>query len=461
MVAINKNYSYEYEEGKSPYRFRLEPPQVLVLGFAALILLGALLLTLPAATKSGESAGFLNALFTATSAVCVTGLVVVDTGTYWSPFGQTVILLLIQSGGLGIMTVATIFSFILGRKITLRDRLVIQEQLNQFTLQGVVRLTKYILLGTLLIESLGAVLLSTRFIPEYGFAKGIAFGIFHAVSAFCNAGFDLIGGYRSLTPYVNDFVVSGVVIVLLVVGGLGFAVIAEVIQVRDFRKFSLHTKLVLSITGILLMLGTIIVFILEYSNPATLKSLPLSSKILASIFHAATPRTAGFNTLPTSELTTASQFINIVLMFIGGSPGSTAGGIKTTTAGLLIWTVVSVIRGREDAEVYGRRISKEIVYRALSVAIISMFIVVLTTVILAITEDATLKEVFFEATSAFGTVGLSLGITPDLSSIGKLTIIATMFTGRVGPLTLAFALAQRQRKNRGKLRYPEEKILVG
>jgi len=440
---------------------RLEPSQVLVLGFAAIIFIGALLLSLPIATKSGRSAGFLNALFTATSSVAVTGLVVVDTGTYWSLFGKMVILFLIQAGGLGFMTVATMIFLVLGRKINLRERLVIQEQLNQFTLQGLVRLTKYIILGTLFIESLGAVLLSVRFVPQYGFVNGIFYGVFHAVSAFCNAGFDLIGGYRSFTPYADDLLVSGVILVLLIFGGLGFTVVAEILQTRKFKKYSLHTKMVLSITGILLFLGTLLIFIFEYSNANTLGPLSLKGKIIASIFHSATPRTAGFNTLSTSELTVPTKILNIVYMFIGGSPGSTAGGIKTTTAGLLVWTVISVVKGRQDTEIFRRRVSKEMVYRALAVVIISMALVLVTTTILSVTESVTFMDAFFEGTSAFGTVGLSMGITPDLSSIGKITVILTMFSGRVGPLTIAFALAQRQRRNRGKLRYPEEKILVG
>ncbi len=443
------------------YKFRLEPPQVLVLGFAAIILVGALLLSLPAATASGQSAGFLDALFTATSAVAVTGLVVVDTGTYWSVFGKTVILLLIQTGGLGFMTVATMVFLVLGRKINLRERLIIQEQLNQFTLQGLVRLTKYIILGTLLIESAGAALLSIRFVPQHGFMKGLYFSIFHAVSAFCNAGFDITGGYRSFTPYVDDALVSGVILVLLVLGGLGFTVVAEILQTKKFRKLSLHTKMVLTITGVLLLFGTLYIFVFEYSNAATLAGLSLKGKLLASLFHSATPRTAGFNTLPTGQLRNPTKVLNIVFMFIGGSPGSTAGGIKTTTAGLLVWTVISVVKGREDTEVFRRRVSKEMVYRALSVTIISMTLVMVTTTILTVSEPVPFMDAFFESTSAFGTVGLSTGITPDLSATGKIAVIITMFTGRLGPLTIAFALAQRQRNNRGRLRYPEEKILVG
>jgi trk system potassium uptake protein TrkH len=454
----------KFDANKGGWRSRnvkLQPSQVLVLGFAGVIILGAVLLALPFAAVNGTGPGFIDALFTATSAVCVTGLVVVDTGTYWTVFGKVVILLLIQIGGLGFMTFATMVFIALGKRISLKERLVIQEQQNRLSLQGVVRLTKYIILGTMLIEGIGAVLLSVRFVPQFGIGKGIAYGIFHSVSAFCNAGFDLIGGYRSFTPYVSDYLVSGVIIVLLIIGGLGFSVISEIIQGKKIRRYSLHTKLTLLITAILLGLGAIFTFVLEYSNPSTLGPLSQGGKMLASMFHSATPRTAGFNTLPINELTTATRFLNIILMFIGGSSGSTAGGIKITTAGILIWTVVSVIRGREDTEVFKRRIPKEIVYRALAIVTMSLLIIVAVVVVLTITEDTGFMEALFETVSAFGTVGLSMGITPYLTPAGKAIIIMTMFAGRLGPLTVTFALARRHSRNKVKLRYPEEKILVG
>jgi len=447
--------------GRKNQNFRLEPSQVLVLGFIVLIILGAFLLSLPYAAADGGGTNFLDALFTATSAVCVTGLIVVDTGTYWSVFGKVIIMLLIQIGGLGFMTFATMIFIILGRRISLRERLVIQQQQNRLNLQGVVRLTKYIIIGTLLVEGIGAVLLSIRFVPQFGPAKGLAYGIFHSVSAFCNAGFDLIGGYRSLTSYVDDYLVNGIIITLLIIGGLGFSVIAEMMRNKKPRRYSLHTKLVLMLTVILLGLGTVLTLVLEYSNPATLGPLSYGEKFMASLFHSATPRTAGFNTLPTNELTNATRFLNIILMFIGGSSGSTAGGVKTTTAGILIFTVVSVVKGREDTEVFERRISKEQVYRALAIVVISLLIVAAVVAVLTITEDAEFMDVLFEAFSAFGTVGLSMGITPALTPVGKAIIIATMYAGRLGPLTVALALARRQTKNKARMRYPKEKILVG
>ncbi|MFZ5969078.1 MAG: TrkH family potassium uptake protein [Bacillota bacterium] len=441
---------------------KLNPAQILVVGFAAVILIGALLLSLPMASKNGESVGFINALFTSTSAVCVTGLVVVDTGTHWTVFGQVVILLLIQVGGLGFMTLTTLIAFILGKRIMLRERLVMQEALNQFSTAGVVRLTQYVLITTFTIEGVAALLLSIRFIPAYGAAKGIGFGIFHAISAFCNAGFDLMGDYRSLTSYVEDPLVNLVIGFLIIIGGLGFAVIMEILTKRRFKNFSLHTKLVLLITGILLLVGFIVVFVLEYSNPETMGPLTVKGKLLSAAFHSITPRTAGFNTLATDKLTMASIFFTIVLMFIGGSPAGTAGGVKTTTAGVLLWTIISEIKGKSDTEVFKRRIPREIVGRSLAIVGLAGALIVIVTMLLSITEKGhSFLEIFFEATSAFGTVGLSLGITPSLTSIGKILISFTMFAGRVGPLTVALALASRQLRNKGNYRYPEEKVIVG
>ncbi|WZL74501.1 TrkH family potassium uptake protein [Clostridiaceae bacterium 35-E11] len=443
-------------------KFKLNPAQILALGFASVILIGAILLSLPLASKNGHSVGFINAFFTATSAVCVTGLVVVDTATHWTVFGQTVIILLIQIGGLGFMTMVTLIALVFGKRITLRERLVMQEALNQFNISGIVRLTQSILVMTFAIEGIGAILLSLKFIPIYGVSKGIGFGIFHAISAFCNAGFDLIGDFRSLTPFVNDALINIVICALIVTGGLGFTVILDVVHKRKFTKLSLHSKIVLYITGILIILGFIMVFAIEYSNPDTLGKLTLKGKVLSSMFHSITPRTAGFNTLPTDKLTTATLFMTIVWMFIGGSSGSTAGGIKTTTAGVLVWTIISVIKGKEDTEVFKKRIPRDIVNRSLAVIGIAMALIILVTMILSITEtNFSFIEIFFEVTSAFGTVGLSLGITTKLSWIGKIVISLTMFAGRVGPFTVALALARQQQKKKGLIKYPEEKIIVG
>lgn len=437
---------------------------MIVVGFAAIILAGALLLNLPAASRNGQSIGFINAIFTATSAVCVTGLVVVDTGTHWTVFGQVVIILLIQVGGLGFMTMSTLLALILGRRITLRERLLIQESLNQFDLEGLVRLTKNIIIATFTIEFIGAVFFSIVFIPDYGLKKGIAFGVFHAVSSFCNAGFDLIGDFRSFTPYVNNFIININTMFLIITGGLGFSVwmdIYKAIKERSVRNVTLHGKIVLSTTIILILIGAIFIFIIEMNNSDTLKELPLTGKILASFFHSVTPRTCGINTLDLMALNTSTKFMTILLMFIGGSPGSTAGGIKTATAAILFLTVVSVVKGKEDTEVFERHLPKYLVYRAMAVAFISLSLVIFVTMLLSITENADFLTLFFETTSAFGTVGLTLNFSSSLSPIGKAIISMTMYAGRVGPLTLVLAFAQRASRNSGNVKYPEDRIMVG
>jgi len=442
-------------------RFNLSPTQVLVLGFAFIIIVGALLLNLPIASKSGQSVGFLNALFTATSAVCVTGLVVVDTFDTYSLFGQIVIISLIQIGGLGIMTMATLIFLLLGKKITFKERLIIQEALNQISVAGVVRLTKFILMGTFLFELLGAFFLSFRFIPQFGLKKGIYYSLFHSISAFNNAGFDLMGGFRSLTQYVEDPIVSLTISALIVIGGLGFSVWADIYTKRCFRKLSLHTKLVIVITAFLIITGAVMFYILEYNNPATMGNLSMKGKVLSAVFHSITPRTAGFNTLSTADMTMASKFLTVILMFIGGSPGGTAGGIKTVTFGIIILAVFAVIRGKDEPEIFKKRIPNSIVYRSLGIMIISLSIVVAGLMVLSITEKADFLMILYEVVSAFGTVGLTLGLTPHLTVIGKIVIILTMYMGRVGPLTVATALAQRESSRKELLRYPEEKVMVG
>jgi trk system potassium uptake protein TrkH len=437
---------------------KVSPAKILAGGFGLTILVGTILLSLPIAARTGRLP-FLDALFTATSAVCVTGLVVVDTGTYFTRFGQTVIMMLIQIGGLGIMTAATLVFILLGKKITLRERLVMQEAMNQVTLQGLVRLAQIVVLMTLTVEAIGAMLLSTRFIPIYGFGTGLYYAIFHSVSAFCNAGFDLIGGFRSLTPFSHDPVIVLTVASLFILGGLGFTVIMEIHQKRKFRRMSLHAKMVLSISFMLLSLGTIVVLLLEYNNPATLGQFPLPGKLMNAFFTAATPRTAGFNTVPTDGLLSYTMFFMVGLMFIGASPASTGGGIKTTTFGALVVTVFSTIRGSEEPLLFKKQIPVEILRRALSIVMIASMLVFTVTLILLYTEGGTLMDTLFEAMSAFGTVGLSTGMTPDLSPIGRMVIIVTMFAGRVGPLTMVFALARRMRK--APVHYTAERILIG
>ncbi|HQI17247.1 MAG TPA: TrkH family potassium uptake protein, partial [Bacillota bacterium] len=438
--------------------------QIIVIGFASMILVGTLLLNLPAASGNGQSVGLIDSVFTATSSVCVTGLVVVDTGTHWSVFGQVVILLLIQIGGLGFMTMSTLLALLLGRRITLKERLLIQESLNQFNLEGLVRLTKNIIVTTIIIEFIGAVIFSIVFIQDFGLRKGIAFGVFHSVTAFCNAGFDLMGNFKSFTPYVNNLIININAMLLIIIGGLGFSVwidIYKAIRDRSLKNVTLHGKVVVSATIILILTAALFIFIMEFYNTETIRELPISGKLLSSFFQAISPRTAGFNTLEMDALTTPTKFMTIILMFIGGSPGSTAGGIKTATAAILFLTVISVVKGKDDTEVFERHIPKYLVYRAMTVAFISLILVVVVTMLLSITEDADFMTLFFESASAFGTVGLTLGCTRDLSTFGKAIIIIAMFAGRVGPLTIALAMSRRAINKKGSVKYPEDRIMVG
>jgi len=443
-------------------QWKLTPYQILVLGFAGLILGGALLLMLPIAAATGPGLSFIDALFTATSAVCVTGLVVVDTGTYFSLFGQLVIISLIQAGGLGIMAMSTLMAILIGKKINLKQRLVMQEALNQFTIAGVVRLTQYIIKVTLLLEFIGGTILAIRWYQDFGL-KGIYFGYWHAVSSFCNAGFDLLGSvtgkFSSATGYVDDIAVNVVISLLIILGGIGFTVIADVWTNRRFDRLSLHSKVVLITSLVLIVFGAIVIFLLEYNNINTLGSLSGQGKILASYFQSVTARTAGWNTVDLSKLTDATLFFMVILMFIGASPTSTGGGIKTSTAGVLAVAIWALIRGRQDAELFERRIPQSIIYKAFSVMLISAVLVIFVTMMLSITENQPFINLLFETTSAFGTVGLTTGITPTLTAPGKIWIIITMFAGRVGPVTLVLALALKSRK--GNLQYPEGKLLIG
>lgn len=437
--------------------FELNPPRVLALGFASLILIGTLLLNLPMATTNNESIGLINALFTAASAVCVTGLVVVNTTEFFSTFGQVVIIILIQIGGLGFMTMATFGALIVGKKISLKERLVIKEQLNLGSLTGLVKLTKYVIIVTFSIEAIGALLLATRFIPIYGVREGVWFSIFHAISAYCNAGFDILGD--SLVPYANDIILNLTISSLIILGGLGFSVYLDITKNRKFEKFQLHTKLVIWLTTILIVAGTIIFLLIEFNNPETIGNLSFTQKILPSFFQSVVTRTAGFNSLNMSMIKDTSAFLFIILMFIGGSPGSTAGGIKTTTFGAMVLTTLSIIKGDKDVVAFKKRIPDNVINRSLAIVTVAIALIIIVSFVLTVTEDAAFLEVLFETTSAFATVGLSRGMTGDLSDIGKIIITLTMYAGRVGPLTMAFAFAQKSKHS--KLRYADGTIIVG
>ncbi|WP_409339758.1 TrkH family potassium uptake protein [Peribacillus butanolivorans] len=438
----------------------LDPPKILVLGFACLILVGAYLLTLPISTENGLGLSFLDALFTSTSATCVTGLVVVDTGTTFTTFGELVILTLIQIGGLGFMSFATFFFFLLGKRISLKGRLLLQESLNNLSMAGVVRLVKRLLIFTAIIEISGAVILSIRFSFDMPIGRAIYYGLFHSISNFNNAGFDLMGGFRSLTPYASDPFVTLTVASLITLGGIGFIVMNEIYEYRDTHRLSVHTKIVLMTSLILTIGGATLIFIFEFGNAKTLQPLSFMGKTLASLFQSVTPRTAGSNTLNIPDLTQPTLLLIIFLMFVGASPGSTGGGIKTTTLATLIGTVWSQIKGKDDVVLFRYRIVSKTIFKALSVTFIGVFIVSTITILLTITESGSdFLTVLFEATSAFATVGLSMGLTPELSPIGRMLIIFTMFAGRVGPLTFAFAIAMRRKPD--PFRRPKGKIMIG
>jgi len=446
---------------------KIAPVQVLVLGFFSIIFLGAILLTLPIASRTGESLNFLDALFTSTSAVCVTGLVVVDTVTFFSLFGQIVIVTLIQAGGLGFMTLATLLFLLIGKRISLKERLIIQESLNESSLQGLVRLVRNVTIATVTIETAGAMLLMTRFIPVYGVGKGIYYSFFHAISAFCNAGFDLMGQAGSLTGYRSDIIVSVTIMMLIVLGGLGFQVLVDIYRKRSLHKLRFHSKLVLFATTFLILFGAIAFYIMEIGNINTLgdPNIPEYAKPFMALFQSITPRTAGFATMDQNQLTSGSKFLAMIYMFIGANSASTGGGVKTTTIAVILFMVVSVIRGKQDINIGKRRISHDILFRAITIVFISALIIIMVAMAIMSFEGhkagMTFERILFETFSAFGTVGLSTGITSSLSGASKLCLIMTMFAGRVGPLTITLAIANKLANDRTKIRYPEEKIMVG
>lgn len=434
----------------------LSGPQWLVLSFLSVIVLGSILLQTPWAIQSG-SGSYIDSLFVATSAVCVTGLVTVDTGTHWTVFGQLVIMLLIQIGGLGVMSFATFFALIVGKKIQLRQRLVMQQSINISAVGGVVRVFKHLLLFTFLIEALGAIILIIRWIPSLGLKKAIYFGIFHSISAFNNAGFDLFGGFKSLTEYSSDITVNLVISTLIISGGLGFYVWYEIFNYRKSRSFSLHSKVVLMTTAILLLTGTGFLFFGEYNH--ALKGMSPGVKLLASYFQSVSPRTAGFNTIDLNSLFLSSQLLIIILMFIGASPGSTGGGIKTSTLAILWVAIISQLKGKKDSELFERRIEDKDVLQALTLAALFTATFIIMTFLVSLSYRGELSKIAFEVASALGTVGLSLGLTPELNTTAKVLIIITMFLGRVGPLTLGFALAYQAKQP--EIRYPKGKIMIG
>lgn len=442
----------------------LSAPQVIALSFVGLVLLGGLLLSLPVAANPGHSISYLDALFTATSAICVTGLIVVDTPVVFSTYGHAIILLLIQVGGLGYMTISTILASAIGRHLSLQERVTLQEALNTQTLEGVARFTLTVLSLTLSFELAGAAILAIRWWPEFGPAA-IWHGVFHSVSAFNNAGFALWSD--SLMGWRADLTVNLVITGLITAGGLGFLVIVELLGLRRGRRLSLHSRIVLTASAVLSVGGAAALLILESYNPRTLGALPAGERVLAAWFQSVTSRTAGFNTIDIGAMTEAGLFITMALMFIGASPGGTGGGVKTSTFSLTVVALWATVRGDHEPHMFRRRISTATVGKAFFVCLIAFLGVNLVAGIVLISEGRTLMATLFETTSAFGTVGLSMsegGLPVSLSGlftpVGKTMMMLMMFAGRVGPLTLALALAQRAAVT-PKIRYPEGKVLIG
>lgn len=441
--------------------FGKSPPRTLLIGFVFIILVGAQLLKLPAASADGRSIKYVDALFTSTSAACVTGLVVHDTGSQFSAFGHWVIALLVQIGGIGFMTMATLFALILRRRISLKERLILQESLNQGSIEGLVRLVRKVIYFALAIELAGAALYTARFMFDMSFGQAIYHGVFHSISVFNNAGFDLSGDFSSFSKYSTDLYMNVVSMLLIILGGFGFIVLSDLFDLRHNlkRRLSLHTKVVLTVSGILIVVGAAIIFLFEFTNPNSIGGSSLGEKTLVSVFQSVTTRSGGVTTVDFAEFRQATQFFIIILMFIGSSPGSTGGGIKTTTFAVLVGAVLAMIRGKEDVVLFRLRLAQERVYKAVTVTLFCIGIVMLGTMILCTTEDAAFLKILFEATSAFGTVGLSMGLTGQLTVVGKLTIIMLMFVGRLGPLTLTYALAPKLEKAR--YRHAEGKIIIG
>ncbi|MCL5264104.1 MAG: Trk family potassium uptake protein [Chloroflexi bacterium] len=440
-------------------RHPVREPLILALGFLATILIGSLLLTLPAANREGVVTPYIVALFTSTSAVCVTGLVVVDTEMYWTPFGQAVIVGLIQVGGLGWMTASTFLLAAVGRRVGLADRLLLRAAHGVAPLGGVLRLTQRVVLVTAIIEGVGALILFLRFAQDFSLAKALWMGVFHSVSAFNNAGFDIIGGFKSLTPYNQEPVVLPTIAFLIILGGISYTVLLNVGHQRAFRYLLLDTKLVLLTTGFLLAAGTVGLLIMEYANQSTLGPMDIPAKLLNAFFSSTTPRTAGFNSIDVGRMTQGGIFLTIALMFIGAASGSTGGGIKVNTFAVLVAVAIASVKGRESVTAFGRRLPPSEVNRAFSVALLAFGLIFGVTLVLTAIEPFTLPQLLFETTSAFGTVGLSTGITPNLSLVGKLLIITTMYLGRVGPLTAALALLQRGKPETCK--YPAAEVKIG
>ena len=447
----------------------LRPVQVILLGFLITIFAGSILLSLPAAAANGQATPYIDSLFTATTSVCVTGLIVETTMTHWSIFGQAVILVLVQIGGLGVVTITTGMFFVIGRRITLGNRILIQESLGLNTMTGLVSLVKKILLGTTIIEGTGAVFYATQFVPEFGWGYGIWAAVFNSVSAFCNAGMDIVRE-DSLRSYVTNPVMNFTTMALIILGGLGFIVWKDLWQglkkilkdkipvKRVITQLKFQTKIVLSVSFFLIMFGTILIFLFEYNNPATMKDHSLPGKIMASLFQSVTTRTAGFETVAQGALTDASSLVSMFMMIIGGSPAGTAGGVKTVTFAILVFCVVSVAKQEESISLFKRRVPNGMVSKALAIIVINLIVLMTSVLLLLVFDHGSFIESCYECVSALATVGLTKGLTPNLTIAGKVIIIITMYLGRVGPISMAIGFSQKNKKK--KVVYPEQDLIL-
>jgi len=448
-------------------KFTLSTTQIILLSFLVTILLGSLLLALPISSADGKAVPYLDALFTATTSTCVTGLVTLPTATTWSVFGQVVILLMIQIGGLGLITVMSGLMILLHRKMGIGDRLLIQDAFNLNTMSGLAKFVKNVLFGTLIVEGIGALLYMPVFVTDFG-AKGIWISVFNSISAFCNAGIDVIGE-NSLCNYATNPIVNLVTCALIILGGLGYIVWWDVLRVirsrspknkKIFRHLTLHSKIAITVTAGLIFVGAILIFIFEYNNPLTIGEMPLFDKIQVSLFQSVTTRTAGFASVPQENLTNASTAVSIILMLIGGSPVGTAGGMKTVTIAVLLCSALATIRNKNSATLFGRRVSEDSIKKAVAVAVSFLTICTASTVLLMATSNASALDVVYETVSATATVGLSRNLTAALNTVGKLIIIVTMYFGRVGPISLAVALGSKN-EVQNVISEPTEEISIG
>lgn len=446
-------------------KLELTTTQIIMLSFIAAIFIGSLLLSLPISAADGKAVPYVDALFTATTAACVTGLVTLPTVSTWSVFGQIVILILIQIGGLGIITIMSALMILFHKKMGISDRLLIQDAFNLNSLSGIVRFVKKVMLGTFVVEGIGALLYMTVFVPEFG-AKGIWISVFTSISAFCNAGIDIIAD-NSLCNYATNPIINSVTSLLVILGGIGYIVWWDVVRVvqnragrRRFRNLTLHSKIAITTTIILLFGGAVWIFLFEYNNPLTIKEMSLFDKIQVSLFQSVTTRTAGFATVPQQDLTDATSILCLLLMFIGGSPVGTAGGIKTVTIAVLVVSALATIRNRDEVSMFNRTISRQIVNKAVAVTVMSFAIMFLSTLLLSATTNCDTLDVLYETVSATATVGLTRDLTPYLNPAGKAIIIGTMYLGRVGPISLALALNSKKNRN-NIIKNPTEEVSVG